>query len=209
MDTTSDFDQLLEGLDDQAIGGETVEFRPQQAYAAQPAQGAIAESWKPIPGFESCYEVSNMGGIWALASDCKAHLWNSRNGGMYVKLYSGGVETMPQVHILVATSFVANPNPTRNTYVKHLNGNKKDNRAENLVWAHKSELISMLRGRAVVDQSPPKLTHDEVAEIRVGIDAGIPMRTLAREYNTGICNIRTIARGDSWRSNDWWQQAND
>jgi len=41
------------------------------------------------------------------------------------------------VHIMVAQAFV--PNPENKLYVKHINGNKSDNRAVNLEWTNDQE----------------------------------------------------------------------
>lgn len=50
-----------------------------------------------------------------------------------------------KMHRLIANAFV--PNPDNKPYVIHINGNKKDNRIENLQWAIKHECKKSERKR--------------------------------------------------------------
>lgn len=59
------------------------------------------------------------------------------DGQTKVVLEKDGVETEHNVAQLVAESFI--PNPDNLPYVRHINGDKQDNRAENLEWCNEPE----------------------------------------------------------------------
>ena len=54
------------------------------------------------------------------------------NGCLSFKVYVFGHRTSRTVANCVATAFVPNPNGYK--FTRHINGDKKDNRAENLQW---------------------------------------------------------------------------
>lgn len=113
----------------------------------------MKEIWKDIEGFEGLYQVSNMGNIMGLDRQVrmgryggfrtiKQHLLKIRdypNGYSYVKLQLPKQENPKLVHRLIAKAFI--PNPENKPDVNHKNGNKKDNRIENLEWCTKSENV--------------------------------------------------------------------
>ena len=57
---------------------------------------------------------------------------DKKTGYKYVILWKDGKPNKCYIHQLVAKSFVPNPNGYKN--IRHKNGNKKDNRADNLEW---------------------------------------------------------------------------
>lgn len=104
----------------------------------------MQEIYKPIPNYED-YLISNMGNVISL----ERKVWNGKGykvkpqtklkphknsrGYTQVELYGKPFV----VHRLVAQSFIENPNNL--PQVNHLNGDKTDNRAENLEWCTNAE----------------------------------------------------------------------
>lgn len=100
--------------------------------------------WKPVVGFESEYEVSNEGtvrsnGVYREHHKGKIKATNKTptSDYFYVKLSKDSKMWNRSVHRLVAEAFV--PKPPNATMVNHKNGDKTDNRAENLEWVTCSE----------------------------------------------------------------------
>lgn len=82
--------------------------------------------------FSSKYNNSN-GRIKKMINTINAH------GYAKVELFNNNKRYYKQVHRLVATTFI--PNPENKPQVNHKNGNKVDNRVENLEWCTQSENV--------------------------------------------------------------------
>jgi hypothetical protein len=117
------------------------------------------EIWKDIDGYEGFYQVSNLGRVKSLErkvplKNGKLRTYRERiksqeeeKGYMRVNLYKNGKLKKFLVHRLVATAFHG-PND-ESMEVNHINGDTKDNRAENLEWVttkenahHKSTVLN-------------------------------------------------------------------
>lgn len=111
------------------------------------------EIWRSVPNFENVYEVSNKGRIKSLkrASRKLPHgspfftqdmiMKLSHNGSGYLKVTLKQPATKVYknllVHRLVAQAFLQNPQSLRE--VNHLDGDKKNNKIENLAWVSSRE----------------------------------------------------------------------
>lgn len=114
----------------------------------------MEEIWKPIKGYEQYYEVSNLGRIKSLARNVywknRANRINSRydeekiivpdvmkNGYIRIKFRVNGDVKQKTVHRVVAEAFI--PNPENKPCINHKDGDRKNNKVENLEWCTYSE----------------------------------------------------------------------
>lgn len=95
------------------------------------------EDWKPMPGFEGYYLISNRGNVWSIRSSRLLKLKETPQGYLRVSPSVDGCRKECDVHRLVALAFI--PNTEDMPTVNHINENKKDNRVENLEWATVAE----------------------------------------------------------------------
>ena len=134
------------------------------------------EIWEPVAGYDDLYEVSNRGRIRSLRKGKILTPLKNGSGTHTVVLYDEDgntqVETVAQ---LVASVFVPNRTGAQNVY--HVNGDKGDNRVENLVWG------SSVRLR--------KLTPDEVRFIRASKASCV---ALAKKFGVSANSISRCKR---------------
>lgn len=99
---------------------------------------------KDFPG----YFVSDVGDIYSLFGSAlfKLKLDLSNNGYLRATLYKDHKRNKKSIHRLVAEAFI--PNPENKPQINHKNGDKKDNRVENLEWVTQSE--NMLHAYSVL-----------------------------------------------------------
>jgi hypothetical protein len=103
----------------------------------------MEEVWRDIVGYERLYQVSNWGRVKSLPRNgtikeeriLKPRV--TKNGYLYVHFRNGNISKYVKIHRLVAEAFI--PNPENKPQVNHINGNKLDNRVDNLEWNTASE----------------------------------------------------------------------
>lgn len=165
------------------------------------------ETWIEIKDFEGFYSVSNLGNVKSLdrilpdgrkiKSKSLKKITN-KNGYQMVHLYKNSKRTHCYIHRLVAISFLKSSNKN---CVNHINGNKSDNRVENLEWVTHSENnlhakdLGLNKNRGT-NSSKSKITSNQLSEIRNLLSEGkIPQNKIAEMYNVSKVTITDIKQG--------------
>ena len=158
------------------------------------------ERWAIIPGFEGRYEASTEGRIrQRIASPRRRSGFivpqnNADHGYKRVGLYADGKFKCFLVHRLVAETFM--PARAKGTEVNHINGDKADNRIENLEWITHTENMrhaSRVLGRRF---GKSRLTDEQVREIRASV--GTCME-IASAYGVSAMTISRIRTRKSYK----------
>lgn len=94
---------------------------------------------KPVVGFENWYMVNQNGEVFSKHRDIWLKPAKVGAGYHRVGLYYHGKTHNRYVHRLVAETYLG---PANGREINHKNGNKTDNRVENLEWVTRSENVN-------------------------------------------------------------------
>lgn len=179
------------------------------------SSGIMREIWKDVQGYKGQYQVSNLGRVKSL----KRKLENGRTVSEKILNSSSKKKTQDgylmvalagrtfRVNRLVATAFI--PNPDNKPVVNHIDGNKENNKADNLEWATISE--NMLHAyrcglkTAMIGEENrnAKLTRDQVKAIRneyVPYSQQYGSNALAKKYNVSNVTITNIVNYKTYKN---------
>ena len=175
----------------------------------------MKEIWKDVQGYEGQYQVSNLGRVKSL----KRKLDNGRSVNEKILNSSGKKKTQYgylmvalagktfRVNRLVATAFI--PNPDNKPVVNHIDGDKENNRADNLEWATISENMLHayrcgLKAAMIWEENPnAKLTKEQVKAIRneyVPYSKQYGSNALAKKYNVSNVTITNIVNYKTYKN---------
>ena len=177
----------------------------------------MIELWKSIEGYEGIYEVSNFGNIrsldrtitqtsrWGTDQTYKLYsqLIKPKMVGTYqaVKLNNRGCKNV-YVHRLVAQTFIDNPSKFKE--VNHIDGNKLNNKVDNLEWvsriANQEHSYNMGLSKSGSDSHLAKLTEKDVATIIfLKETSGLSYAEVASLFNISGESVSNMCRGLSWK----------
>lgn len=162
----------------------------------------MVEKWITINGKPN-YEVSNLGQVRnKTTGKILAQYKTSTSDRWFVKIHKKNCN----VARLVATAFI--PPIEGKEYVNHIDGNKLNNRADNLEWVNRSEnekhafangLKTPTRGER---SGMAKATQEQVDYIRSVYVAGsrdFSTRALAKKTGLSKSTIQAITSGKTWK----------
>lgn len=163
------------------------------------------EEWRVAPGYPD-YDVSDLGRVRRTASGQgtrAGHILKPGQVGKYhgLILRRSGYSCSVYIHRLVALAFHGLP-PTPDHQVAHGNGDRIDNRAENLRWVLPIENAADKKSHGT-DQRGEKhhlsrLTKDDVLTIRAKRASGTMCKDIATEYGISRGHVTQITRGGRW-----------
>ena len=171
------------------------------------------ETWKPVPGYEGQYEVSDFGRVKSvdrtcLGKDGREELHRGRllkpqkmkNGYLEVYLCNGSARKHRTIHSLVAEAFLG---PRCKNYdVLHADGNRENNSIENLRYDTRAENLHstyLYGGR----QATGKLSLEDVDEVRERLSRGDTCADIAGRFNVTTRAIEHIRDG---RNFAWYKR---
>jgi len=171
----------------------------------------MKEIFKDIEGYESYYQISNLGRVKSLKRTKK-----SKSGVIYtvkerilkqslkvtvcgnykypiVNLSKNGKAKHHSVHRLIACAFI--PNPENKPHVNHIDSNTQNNSIENLEWCTHKE--NMWHGaRSTNDHN---MTIERAKEIRNYYKNGlVSIKQIAAKENMTYRSVYLLVNKETW-----------
>lgn len=142
----------------------------------------MKEEWKRI---NDDYLISSTGKVYSLKS-CKTLKGGQfSNGYLYCALGRNSKNHM--IHRLVAEAFI--PNPENKPCIDHINGNRTDNRVENLRWCtHKENSNYDIAKNRMIEAQAKKKVYQYTKENKL-VNVYDSINDAAKQNGYGINNI--------------------
>jgi len=185
---------------------------PKKAVKKMVVKAQAGEKWKKLPGGSSSrmsYMVSSNGRLKSVDKNTKSEALikgTYTKGGYHqfnIKSSSGKRKTY-YMHREVAKLFL--PAKKRNQVsVCHKDGNKKNNKTKNLMWASKEQWSKLHKKLGTYkDINRDRITYSKLTEAKVkGIKKMLKAKKqtktkIAAKYGVSITQINRIASGENW-----------
>lgn len=168
------------------------------------------EVWKDVSGYEGVYQCSNLGRVKLLdgiklktrkrkskilkpTTNHKGYLTNT----LFKYDENGRTNKMMKVHRIVAITFLDNPDNLEQ--INHIDGDKQNNRIDNLEWVTpKQNIRHAIKTGLMVKRKV--LSEKEITEIKSLCNSRIGRKPsyekIAKLYNVADCTIRKVRRNE-------------
>ncbi len=163
----------------------------------------MQEIWEDIEGFEGLYQVSNLGNVKNIRRNRILKPGVCKSGYYTVSLYKNKTAKTYKVSRLVISHFV--PNVDCKPYCNHIDGNKLNDRLDNLEWCTQKENVhhansTGLRKAWKGETSPnSKLKARDILTIRKMLNEGIYQKDIAKKFGVYQTCISQIKLGKLWK----------
>jgi hypothetical protein len=165
------------------------------------------------PVFDGLYSVSADGRVWSERLQRFLNPSRHSRGYLEVRLTKDGAKRNFLVHRLVGLAWIENPRPDAWTCINHLNGDKSDNRAENLEWcdharnnqhAHdigkNKSTPAHKESTRLLGLSTRSLSEDQVREIRRKHSSGQSVVSIAYEFAIPRTTASSVVHRHNYRN---------
>lgn len=175
----------------------------------------MMEVWKFIPGFVGYYKVSNLGRILSVerlieSGGKKAHIRKIKerilkpslsNGYCSHVLWVDHKQTTVRAHSAVASAFIGD-RPC-GMYVCHINGDRRDNRLENLYYGTPQQNCDDARRHGTMPSGEAcgaaKLKVTDVAAIRAK-SGYVTQKQICEEFGISQAQASRVINGIHWQN---------
>lgn len=187
----------------------------------------MPEIWTSVCDYEGIYEVSNYGNVRSLDRVVTRSDGNKRKfkgqvlkkikdkqGYLVISMHNNSTPKSRRIHRLVAEAFI--PNPLNKRTINHIDGNKTNNRIDNLEWATQSEnTLHAYKNRLKNPSSPnvnknlqgerhgmSKLKESDVLFIRMNCKKNGGLLTdfeLATKFDVNRSVINSVINRRTWK----------
>ena len=177
----------------------------------------MSETWKDIKDYEGLYRVSDLGRVRSVDRIEKCSTFTRKRKGVILKqminrggycqvnLTKDGIGHTKEVHRLVASAFI--PNPNNLPQVNHIDCDKTNNSINNLEWVTFDEntahaMLNHLKPYGEKHKSS-KLTQKEVNWIRnnyIHNDLFYGEEAMSERFGVSRITIYRIIKGESWKN---------
>ena len=161
---------------------------------------------KDIPGYQGIYAVTDDGRVWSYGRN--KYLKPDGNKAR-VDLYKNNINEPVTISYLVASAFVPNDDPEKNTIVIHLDGNALNNNYYNLQWSDTKAIPKQdeMKCYPIVDRQELK----EYRNVKDIVKAtGLDLKTINQELLLGDLGRTTrFKHSDKLTSSDIKQLMRD
>jgi hypothetical protein len=165
----------------------------------------LEEIWKDIEGYEGKYQISNYGRIKILRPRYKDKIYMNPSADNYGYLHCTLSNSRKEikVHRVVAETFI--PNLENKPMVNHIDGNKQNNRTDNLEWAtaHENNLHANRIGLAGgLKHNKSKFNEKQIIFIRKmykPYDKMLGAKALSELFEVSQTTIKRVAKNKTYR----------